>query len=639
MLLGGAHCVRGQVGAQSLEALLNTPINAASKYEQTMREAPASVTILTSDDIQRYGWRSLEEALQTVRGFYISDDRNYAYLGARGFGRPTDYNNRVLLLINGHTQNEDFYNSVALGSRLGLNIDAIERIEVVRGPGSSLYGTGAVFAVIDVITKDARAIDGLRISTEAGSFGRKGASAVYGGQIGERADLLLSAVWSDVGGQDRYYVEYDDPATNHGVAEDLDWDRVGGVHGSLYVGGLSAQAMFSSRKTGIPTGAYETAFNDRSASTLDEQAFIELRYASEPSVYTGVKARGYFDYYHYAGVYPYDDAPDWMDENDLKWGGLETQFRWDFREYNRLVVGVEAQRHFTVRYDSWLGDSHDFAKGFPFTLVSAYGQNTYQALTNLSITVGVRGDLHSTDDDSVSPRIGVIYDPLASSTIKLLYGEAFRVPTRYERFYENAGVFKANALISPESMRTVEAIWEQRIGRNLLGIASTYRYKMVDLIDATIDPDDELGVFENVSEVDAAGVEAELRVQLGARGRGYMSYAYQRAEDAASGLRLTNSPAHLARGGVVVPILSQLYAAANVVIESGRMTVYGTETDPLLLLNLNLSTTELFGGVHAALLVRNVLDESYAYPGGFEHLQPAILQNGRDVTLTIESRF
>ena len=268
MWLAAVNSARADAFTQSLDALLNTTINAASKYEQTTRDAPASVTILTSEDIERYGWRTIDKALQSVRGMYVSNDRNYAYLGARGFGRPTDYNNRVLLLVNGHTNNDDFYNSAAVGPTLGLNLDAIERIEVVRGPGAALYGTGAVFAVIDVITKDAAAIDGLRVSVEGGSFGRKGLSGVYGQELGHGVTLALSGLWSDVAGQDLQYPEYDDIETNGGIAEGLDWDRVGGVQGSLRVGDFSAQAMFTSRKTGIPTGAFETTFNDPAASTL-----------------------------------------------------------------------------------------------------------------------------------------------------------------------------------------------------------------------------------------------------------------------------------------------------------------------------------------------------------------------------------
>ncbi|MCK4591194.1 MAG: TonB-dependent receptor plug domain-containing protein, partial [Candidatus Latescibacteria bacterium] len=134
-----------------LEDLLNVKISTAAKYEQTISEAPASVTIITSEDIKRYGYRTLDEVLMSVRGFYTRNDRNYAYMGIRGFSRPGDYDNRILVLINGHTLNENVYGAPFFGTDLGMNLDTIERIEIVRGPGSAVYGTGAMFAVVNVI--------------------------------------------------------------------------------------------------------------------------------------------------------------------------------------------------------------------------------------------------------------------------------------------------------------------------------------------------------------------------------------------------------------------------------------------------------------------------------------------------------
>ncbi len=220
-----------------------------------------------------------------------------------------------------------------------------------------------------------------------------------------------------------------------------------------------------------------------------------------------------------------------------------------------------------------------------------------------------------------------------------LYGTAFRVPTRYEWFYEEGDYFKLGPTLRSEHIHAEELVWEQRMGRDVLAIVSGYQYSLEHLIDEAVDPEDGLGYFDNTSEADGLGVEAELRAQIGARGHGYVSYAYERARETGPESRLTNSPDHLGRAGVVLPVAPRLYAAAEVVVESGRLTVYDTETDPVVLLNLNLSTTDLPGGVRGALLVRNALDETYAYPGGFEHLQPAIRQNGRDIALTVEYRF
>ncbi|MBQ42295.1 MAG: hypothetical protein CME15_07520 [Gemmatimonadetes bacterium] len=90
----------------TLEELLDMTVSTASRYEQTMREAPSSVTIVTATEIERYGYRTLAEILDNTRGFYVTDDRNYTYVGSRGFSRPTDYNNRFLTMLNGVSMNE-----------------------------------------------------------------------------------------------------------------------------------------------------------------------------------------------------------------------------------------------------------------------------------------------------------------------------------------------------------------------------------------------------------------------------------------------------------------------------------------------------------------------------------------------------
>lgn len=136
--------------ALSLDSLLNVKISTASKVEQTISEAPAAVTIVTSEDIKRYGYRTLNEVLATIQGFYISYDRNYSYVGVRGLGRPTDYNDRILLMIDGHKMNDSFYGSASVGTDLPIDFRSVHRIDIVRGPGSALYGTEAMLAVINI---------------------------------------------------------------------------------------------------------------------------------------------------------------------------------------------------------------------------------------------------------------------------------------------------------------------------------------------------------------------------------------------------------------------------------------------------------------------------------------------------------
>ena len=137
----------------SLEELLQVKISTAAKYEQLAADAPASVTLVTAEDIDLYGYRNLAEILRHTAGFYSSDDRNYTYLGVRGFSRPSDYNNRVLLLLDGHALNESVFGQTLLGNEMPLDMSSIQQVEIVRGPGSALYGSYAMFAVVNVITR------------------------------------------------------------------------------------------------------------------------------------------------------------------------------------------------------------------------------------------------------------------------------------------------------------------------------------------------------------------------------------------------------------------------------------------------------------------------------------------------------
>ncbi len=109
-------------------------VYAASKHLQSVNDAPSSVTIVTAEEIQEYGYRTLADILESVRGFYITYDRYSSYVGVRGFGRLGDWNSRVLLLIDGNRINDVVLGQAALGTEFPLDVDLIQRVEIVRGP-------------------------------------------------------------------------------------------------------------------------------------------------------------------------------------------------------------------------------------------------------------------------------------------------------------------------------------------------------------------------------------------------------------------------------------------------------------------------------------------------------------------------
>src|SRR5215469_5790964 len=146
-----------------ISELMNIEVVSASKFQQTASEAPSSVTVITSEEIKLYGYRTLADILASVQGFYVTYDRNYDFLGVRGVNLG-DFNSRVLLLVDGHRINNDLNDGAAIGTDFILDVDLIDHVEIVRGPGSVLYGDNAFFAVINVITRRADQVNGAEVS-------------------------------------------------------------------------------------------------------------------------------------------------------------------------------------------------------------------------------------------------------------------------------------------------------------------------------------------------------------------------------------------------------------------------------------------------------------------------------------------
>lgn len=622
----------------SLDSLLNIQISAAAKYKQKISEAPASVTIITSEDIERYGYRTLEDVFRNIRGFYVSNDRNYTYIGVRGFSRPTDYNNRISILINGRSINENIWQSGPVGTDLALDLDMIDGIEIVRGPGSVLYGTNAMFAVVNIITKDGNQINGLKVSTEAGSYGWLKGSAMYGKELANGMNIMVAGGGFRVSGKDLFYKEFDNPSTNNGIAENLDWDNYYGFLTEISYKNFTLQGDVTSREKGIPTASWGTTFNDPRNKTLDERQLMELKYDRKIGSDKNMVLRGYYQHYYYRGWSPYELL--FTDHANGSWLGGEFQFSWDLQSNNRLTVGAEYQNHYRAEYITQLGGEPQFSNNSPFRIYSLYIQDEYQVLRNLSFTFGLRRDKYSRAGSSTTPRGALIFNPAKSSTLKLLYGEAFRAPNIWEVFYDDPFIgYKENLDLKPERIRTMELVWEERISDELFGTVSLYDNEMKDLIDQTVDPSDSLWQYRNVSRAKARGLELELNAKLKMSLGGYVSYTYQRAEDPNLKQKLTNSPSHVFKLGFSYPVKKLFYASTQLLYETERITVYGTKTKPYLLTDLNLVTKPLLGHLKLSFLVKNLFDVEYSTPGGFEHVQDAIIQDGRTFITKLEYRL
>ena len=268
--------------AMTLEELLETEIRiptlvGASRYEQTSVEAPASVSVVTRDDIRKYGYRTIIEALRSLRGFTFLNDRALYLLGARGFNDPSDINSRVLVMVDGHRTNDSFYDTGILGTEFPVDIDLVERIEVVRGPISALYGSNAFLALVNIITRDGHDVGKGELSTSYGSFDTIKGRLTLGHQFRNGPEFLISGSFFDTQGPDEiYFPEYDAPETNNGIAEH-DGDKATRVFGKLSFLDFTLGATWFSRETDDPTGQF-TVFNDPLVDNRGRRWTLDLKY-------------------------------------------------------------------------------------------------------------------------------------------------------------------------------------------------------------------------------------------------------------------------------------------------------------------------------------------------------------------------
>ncbi len=630
--------------ALSLDSLLNTKISSAAKYEQTSSEAASSVTIITADEIHRHGYRSLPEVLGATRGFYMSYDRNYAFLGARGFSRPSDYNNRILLLIDGNAMNEGVFGGAPVGTDLGVPLSNLERIEIVRGPGSALYGTGAIFAVVNLVTKSPDATPGVHGSLRGGSYGSRGGSLEYRGALGRGTGLSLTGTWDGSDGQDLFYPEYATAESNGGVAHFRDWERRWAVLGALRGNGIILHGRYSARTKAIPTGAYETDLTGVTSKTRDDYGFVELKVDRAVDDVRQVTGRAYLNFSRYDGDYftAGENSDDGARSEAI---GAETALHWDVSSANRLTVGGEARRDLRAAYFTPREGVRDVDFDLPNTVLSAYVQDEHQITRSLSVLAGLRFDSYETSEDATSPRLAAIFAPSDRSTFKLLYGTAFRAPSPYEAA-DGGPLYKQNGELRPEVARTMEAVWQQRLAPGLLGSASVFHYDMKRLIDLTQDPVDSLYQYRNVGDARASGFEVELQGHLNGGSTAYLSYSYQDATDRASGEKLTNSPDHMVKAGAALDVNDYLVVAFDSRYGSGRRTLAGTMTDGALISDLHLLVPAratrargMLQRLELSLRLNNVFDTDFATPGGVEHRQAAIAQDGRNLSAELRYRF
>ena len=653
LAVSGAHGAALSPADLSLEELLNTEVYSASDYVSGLGQSPSATSVIDAEEIRTQGYRTLADILRSLPGLHVTNDRDYSYLGARGFGRPEDYNSRVLFLLDGYRLNENVYDSALLGNEALLSVDLIERVEYIPGPGAAIFhGKNAFFGVVNIITKRGAQLDGGRLSWEVASADTTDGHASFGRRLDNGLDFLVSASRYRRGGDDLYFPEF------AGSAIGLDHDHADRLFAKFSFREFSLKLAHVEREKGIPNASYGQLFNDPASRTLDQQSLVDLSYNLTLGADSALGARLYYGQYDFTGDYVYDanagvpPVSPYVNRDRVigRWLGAELRYVAPRLGSHKWLVGADFQRNLRQ-------DQSNFDLGGALYLDDrrrdgdiwgVFLHDEYAFSENLTFNLGARYDQPLDGSGEFHPRLGIVYRWNADTTLKALYGSAFRAPNAYERYYTDGSTYVFNPNLQPERIRTYELVLERHLRNAGLLTLSLFHYRIKDLIefvtlpgaDLVVGTGDDMYTFANLGGARARGVELRYDKKWDNGASLRASHDWQLAETDA-GTWLDNSPQRMTKLSLEAPLPRGSWRAGLEIQYMGpRRIGLGGEVGGHTLVNVNLLNRELMDNLELSFSVVNLFDRRYADPASsaFSPLD-RIVQGGRAWSARLEYRF
>jgi iron complex outermembrane receptor protein len=610
-------------------------VQAAALHQQTLQEAPANVTVISRAEIRKYGYRTLAEALNSVRGFYISNDRIYRYLGTSGISLPGDFNTRILVMIDGHSMTEHVYDSNNFfGQDFDLDMDFVERIEIIRGSASALYGSNAMLATINVITRSPVDMVGPRVSTEMDSFGQKKLFVSDSVYLGRGANLLIGGSVFDDAGQTIYVPQFNTPAGNNGIATNSDGETGYHAFANLVWGDWTFTAYFGTRRKQVPVNfADGTLFGDHGLHARDGRNFVEASRTQDLGSSGKLRYRFYWDDYRYDDRFDYAYAQITTETNHARNDYLGSEVTWSRPLTSRGELSVGLQGEWELRNVQYLDETTPlktelFRVSVPDRTVALFTQQEWRLTTRWNIDAGLRYDRSRNYGQDLSPRIAAVYRQSASSAFKAVFGHPFRNPSAYEKYFNDGQDLIQNLSLHAETANTFELSEEHKFGPRVTAIVSGFQYRIKDLIEEVFPADGSAPQFQNVDRARSTGIEFELSAKLPGDIELLGSATMERAVDDITGLPLPNSPRTLAKLRVGIPILKRsAFLSSSGQYMSARGTNAGDQVSPYFVQDITIVTRRAALGFDVEMGVRNLWNRYYEDPVGIA--VDTVIQDGR----------
>ena len=651
-------------------------VTIASKRPEQTAKAPSIVTVITEKEINNMGARTLTDILVIVPGMDVIKEAAFGTVefGSRGIRRTVE---KIKILVDGHSLNLPFDGSAALFFD-DLPLKNVKRIEIIRGPGSALYGDNAFHAVINILTKSASDIDGIELSSGFGSYDTQEYSILYGKtlygiDITGFVDFYNTNGLSDTVKEDalssqpfikRFSLA---PGDTDDGRDKLDLNL------KLSYKDFQLNAKYMNKDTEPFVGPQFVLTNDT------EQKFNyvmgDLSYKLNLWDKLTIKPRIYYDQYdlEFAEEFLPDGTliPSDLDgDGDLErfpegmFGrskstnrriGSEIQFDYNISDNNNLTIGFhykwERQDNiqFNANFDPLTGASIGSFQNLSNTPVrrvyrqiwAIYLQDKWDITDDLSFTMGIRHDHYSDFEGTTNPRIGIVWDFLDNATLKVLYGQAFRAPNFVELYTKNNPALLGNPNLEPETIRTYEVGLDYRFTDKIRANIN-YFYNVVrdEIVEAPKMGSSNAQVFDNVGGSNIQGIEFEIKADLGKNTYAFANYTYQDSET--KGDPQPDVPKHKGNIGINFGLWKYLNANVHAFISGPRVREQADPRDDspgYAVVNCTLIAKEFFKGIKLKASLFNLLDKDYNDPSIINTIATDLPRPGRTFFLGVDYKF
>ena len=669
------NCVHNAQAQQELDELMelspaelgNISVSIASGTVKKLSHSAAVTSVITAEQIATMGATDLHEILETVPGMHVNiqpvtGDYSYSMRGIRN-----DTNSEVLLMMNGTRFSVPYQGTHMAG--MIIPVENIQRVEVIRGPGSALYGADAFAGVINIVTKKAADLDGVTVGARGGNADTKSTWGQYGGQW-QGWDVATSLQYSHNGADPDRIIEADalsgtgfssapgpmqtqnerwnghlnlqrkhwdlgfwafneaDAGYRAGAAGAL--DNLGKLNGNNYLAdvrystedmwdALELQAHASFLHTDINANIYNTPPGSilpidatGNATTQPSQIRGLVQFPDGMRFDTGIKNT--VPTFELTGIYK------GFADHQLR---MVTSFRYEelnTKEARNFGQGVldgpslpataGSLQDLTNTPFTFIGDHHR-------DIWSLALQDEWQIATDWQLTTGLRYDHYSDFGSTVNPRAALIWDINPQLTGKILYGQAYRAPSFLEQYQQNSAFFIGNASVEPETIETTELAFDYRPTQTLRTALNLYHYSIKDLISGEFITQNTtaLTVSNNPGQ-NGYGSEFEWDWKFlpdwSLRG----NYAWQYATKEENQRRVSNVPEHHVYSALAWNFMPKWQIQTQINWIGHRMSApWDTRSLPdYETIDLTLNAKRLFGHLDLSASARNLFDTNGREP-------------------------